>query len=115
MALEPGEAVICLGCGQPMAARAGLAVCSHRCRKRELRARHRRARRLICTGCRREFVPTRKDARYCTDGCRFKAYRARNEARAAAARASAIAKAVEARRAAEVAKRRYDFVCSLIG
>lgn len=82
MTLEPGEAVICLGCGQPMAARAGLAVCSHRCRKRELRARHRRDRRRVCLGCRRNFCPTRKDARFCSDACRFKAYRAKREAKA---------------------------------
>ena len=42
-------------------------------------------------GCRREFVPTRKDARWCSDSCRFRAYRARLAARAAeeAARAAA--------------------------
>ena len=92
MPLESGETVDCLGCGQPMAARAGLAVCSHRCRKRELRARHRRERRQLCAACRRDFVPTRKDARFCSDACRFKAYRGRLAARAEAEAARAAAR-----------------------
>jgi hypothetical protein len=50
-----------------------------------------------------------------TSFCRFKAYRRRLEAKAAADRAFAIAKAAEGRRAADVAKRRSDFIASLIG
>jgi len=56
-----------------------------------------------------------KGQRHCTRACRFKAYRRRLEAKAAADRAFAIAKAAEGRRAADVAKRRSDFIASLIG
>jgi hypothetical protein len=45
--------------------------------KREWRRRRRANRRQICQACRLEFVPARKDARYCTPACRFRAYRGR--------------------------------------
>jgi hypothetical protein len=46
--METSETVICLGCGQAMAPRAGLMICSTRCYQREFRARRRRERRLFC-------------------------------------------------------------------
>ena len=115
MALAPGETVVCLGCGESMAPRAGLAVCSHRCRKRELRARRRRERRQICAGCRHDFTPARSDARYCTDACRFKAYRRRLAARAAEAERAARRQAEAAERAREAHRRAVDLACRLIG
>ena len=102
----------CLGCGHEGPLRDG-SYCSSACRKRAWRRRRRTA--LICAGCRREFTPDRKGARHCTEACRFKAYRARLEVKAAAERASAIAKAAEAERARDIARRRADFIASLIG
>jgi hypothetical protein len=48
-----------------------------------VRARRPRERRQVCTGCRREFIPARRDARFCSDACRFRAYRRRLAAKAA--------------------------------
>jgi hypothetical protein len=106
--------IACSGCGQTAPLRDG-SYCSSGCRLRAWRRRRRAERRQTCAGCRREFNPRRRDARYCTDACRFKVYRERLEAKAAAERASEIAKAAEARRAADRAKRRADFIASLIG
>jgi hypothetical protein len=82
--LEPGEMLICVGCGEPMAPRG-------------------RVIRRQCLSCTREFFPTRIDAKFCADACRFRAYRARKAARAE-----------EARREAERRKRSADWVASLI-
>jgi hypothetical protein len=104
--------IACLGCDQEGPLRDG-SYCTSACRKREWRRRRRTP--LICAGCRRQFTPAMKGQRHCTRACRFKAYRRRLGAKAAADRAFAIAKAAEGRRAADVAKRRSDFIASLIG
>jgi hypothetical protein len=87
--------------------------CSSACRKRAWRRRRRTA--LICAGCRREFTPAMKGQRHCTDACRFKAYRARLAAKAAAAvRARDLAqRAAERARAARQAS--IDLAHALIG
>lgn len=89
--MEGNEAAVaCAGCGQAAALRFG-SFCSSGCYQRDWRRRRRASCCEICAGCRRDFVPTRKDARWCSDSCRFCAYRARLAARAAeeAARAAA--------------------------
>jgi hypothetical protein len=108
----PATPITCLGCGQEGPLRDG-SYCTSACRKREWRRRRRTP--LICAGCRRQFTPAMKGQRHCTRACRFKAYRRRVEAKAAAARASAIAKAAEAARARDIARKRSDFIASLIG
>jgi hypothetical protein len=90
MAWETGETDICLGCGRPMAPRAGLMVCSTRCYQRDFRARRRRERRKICLGCRREFCPARSDAVFCSLACKHRAHRARK-----AAKAETVRKAID--------------------
>jgi hypothetical protein len=117
MALEAGETVVCLGCAQAMARppRARFPTCSNGCAKRERRARHRRERRLICAGCRREFCPTRRDAKFCSDACRFRAYRARLAARAAAAERARDLAQREAERAREATRKAIDLAHALIG
>jgi hypothetical protein len=45
--------------------------------QREWRARRRANRRKVCLSCRLEFSPARKDTKFCSDSCRFKAYRGR--------------------------------------
>jgi hypothetical protein len=65
-------------------------VCSTRCYQRDLRARRRRQRRKICLGCRREFCPARKDAKFCSLGCKLRAQRVRK-----AAKAETIRKAID--------------------
>lgn len=103
-AWETDEAtVLCLGCGERMAPRRGLAVCSGRCAKREWRARRRRDRQAFCAVCYGAFSG-RSDAKYCSGACRQRGYRRRLEARAAA----------EAARAA-AARKSADFIASLIG
>jgi hypothetical protein len=49
---------------------------------REWRRRRRAARRQVCFGCRHDFTPARKDTKFCSDSCRFRAYRARLRAAA---------------------------------
>jgi hypothetical protein len=68
--------------------------------QREWRARRRAARRLVCAGCRLEFIPARKDARFCSGACRFRAYRRRLAAKAADD---------------DLARQRADLLASLIG
>lgn len=67
------------------------------CRQRERRARRRRERRQVCAGCGVSFVPSRADARFCGVACRQYAYRQRKAAESTAAR------------------KRADFIASLIG
>ena len=102
--MEQGQACICEAI--PRASRAAY--------QRERRARLRVQRHLICAGCRRDFTSTRVDARYCTDACRFKAYRRRLKARAEAERERALAKAAADQKAADFARKRADFIASLI-
>jgi hypothetical protein len=71
---------------------------------REWRARRRAARRVLCFGCRQEFSPARRDARFCSDACRFRAYRAR-----------LAAKEAEARRVADLIARARERAFALIG
>ena len=82
---------------------------------RERRRRRREARRFVCAGCRRDFCPTRKDARYCTGACRFKAYRRRLAARAAEAQRARDLAQREAERAREATRRAIDLAHALIG
>jgi hypothetical protein len=72
--------VSCLGCGQSMAERAGIPVCSDACRQRERRARRRRSRRAICADCGGVFVPSRSDAQYCSLTCKEHSHRRRKSA-----------------------------------
>jgi predicted nucleic acid-binding Zn ribbon protein len=72
--------VPCLGCGQPMPPRAGLAVCSDACRQREWRSRRRRGRRQLCVTCGNIFAPFRRDAIFCSVACSQKDYRRRKAA-----------------------------------
>ena len=72
--------------------------------QREWRARRRAARRMACFGCRQEFSPARKDTKFCSDSCRFKAYRGR-----------LAAKAAEARRVADLIAKARDRAFALIG
>ena len=58
------------------------------CAQRERRALRRRERRQFCAGCGATFVPARRDARYCGNACRQRAYRVKKAARLAARRAS---------------------------
>jgi hypothetical protein len=104
--------IACLGCDQEGPLRDG-SYCTSACRKREWRRRRRTP--LICAGCRQQFTPAIKGQLHCTRACRFKAYRRRVEAKAAAERASAIAKAAADERARTIARRRSDFIASLIG
>jgi hypothetical protein len=126
----PAAPIACLGCGQEGPRRDG-SDCSCACRKREWRRRRRTP--LICAGCRQQFTPAIKGQLHCNQACRFKAYRRRLAAKAEAERGREAARAEEARRAAEaarkaaeavaeatrraveVAKRRADFIASLIG
>ena len=78
--------------------------CTNACRKRELRARHRRARVHICVGCGKGFNNRRQDSRYCSAACKQDGYRRR-----------LIAKAAEAERAREAHQRAVDLAHSLIG
>ena len=103
--------IACRGCGKAGPVQFG-AFCSSACYQRE---RRRRLRSQVCTGCRRSFIPTRKDARFCSDACRFRAYRGRLAAKADAERVRDLAKAAADRKAAEVARKRADFIASLIG
>jgi hypothetical protein len=64
---------------------------------RDWRRKRRERRRGRCCICREGLAGLRKDARYCVNACRCKAYRQRKAAKEAAAR------------------RRADFVASLIG
>ena len=79
-------------------------------------------RRHWCQCCHREFSPIRRDAKWCSGPCRWKAYRRRTAARAVEAEREreAAARALErererARIAQEAARRREDFIASLIG
>ena len=87
MASEANETLKCSGCGQAIAPRRGLPVCSSRCRKREWRARRRRERRRVCLECGGAFSG-RVDAVYCSGICRQGAYRRRLAGRQAAKRAA---------------------------
>lgn len=69
--------VPCLGCGQPMAPRAGLMVCSDACRQREWRRRRRRGRRQLCCSCGGVFTPGRRDQAFCCVACAARDYRRR--------------------------------------
>jgi hypothetical protein len=71
--------VSCLGCGQPMAPRAGLLVCSDPCRQREWRRRRRRGRRQLCCSCGTVFTPGRRDQVFCTLACAQRDYRQRKK------------------------------------
>jgi hypothetical protein len=52
--------------------------CSQACYRRQLRARRRAERaKVACKVCRVKFVPTRSDARYCSNACRQAAHRKR--------------------------------------
>jgi hypothetical protein len=90
------EARACAGCGKMAALRDG-SFCCRACRQREWRARRRRERRLVCASRGADFCPTRSDARFCSNACRFYAYRRRKKIKAAEA------------------KQRADFIASLIG
>src|SRR5271154_2824224 len=72
--------------------------------QQEWRRRRREARRQVCFGCRQEFAPARKAARFCPPACRFKAYRAR-----------LAAKEAEARRVADLIAKARDRAFALIG
>jgi hypothetical protein len=72
--------------------------------QREWRRRRRAARRMVCAGCRQEFSPARRDARFCSDACRFRAYRAR-----------LAAKEAEAPRVADLIAKARDRAFALIG
>jgi hypothetical protein len=111
--------ITCLGCGQEGPRRDG-SYCSSACRKREWRRRRRTP--LICPGCRRQFTPAIKGQLHCNQACRFKAYRRRLAAKAEGERMLEAARQREAERArkaaedaAEVKRRRMDFIASLIG
>jgi hypothetical protein len=69
----------CAVCGQRMmtAPFPPRSVCSSRCYQRQLRARKRASARATCSTCGLGFVPKRKDARFCSDACRQRAYRGR--------------------------------------
>jgi hypothetical protein len=130
------EAVACLGCSGLMPARRGMPVCSSACYQRIWRRRRRALRIEFCVVCERPFTPTRGDAKFCSGACRFKAYRARKKAseralaraREAPWQASASPGLVDTRSKPEVApgavvgparpdpaRRRADFIASLIG
>jgi len=82
------------GCGPT--GRRLIYYCSTACYRRRLRARRReeRTREVICDGCGGVFQSTRRDARYCSGGCRQDAYRRRLEAKVARAPLTARARAV---------------------
>jgi hypothetical protein len=82
--------------------------------QRQRRARLRVQRRQVCRECNHDFTPSRSDAKFCSDGCRFRAHRQRLKARAEAERERALAKAAALQKAADLARRRSDFVASLI-
>jgi hypothetical protein len=65
-------------------------------------------RRGTCPVCFGEFAGKRRDARFCWNGCRQRAWRRRKALRAALAAAEAARKAADR-------KRRADFVAALIG
>jgi hypothetical protein len=71
----------CNGCGEPILNPSegvfAWQVCSKRCYQRALRKRHRREKWRNCKTCKRHFVPSRNDARFCSNACRQWAYRAR--------------------------------------
>jgi|SRR6516165_395213 hypothetical protein len=80
----------CRGCGEPMLTPLSgvfaYQVCSRRCYQRAYRKRRResggstvpwKGHSPTCAGCKRPFVPSRKDARYCSNACRQRAYRGR--------------------------------------
>ena len=98
----------CKGCGQAADLRVG-SFCSGACYQRDRRRRRRPH--LICASCRRDFVAARKDARWCSDACRFRAYRGRLAIKAE----EAERERERARLAQEIARRRADFIASLIG
>ena len=69
----------CAVCGQRMIAlpHRGSSVRSSRCYQRQNRARRRSLAKATCTTCGLGFVPKRKDACFCSDACRQRAYRGR--------------------------------------
>ena len=114
MSLETTEKVVCIGCGQAVALRDG-SFCMNACRKRELRARHRRARLHLCVGCGKAFNNRRRDTRFCSAACKQAAYRLRLEAAEEEARRAAEAARKAAEAAAEVTRRAIDLAHALIG
>lgn len=72
---------VCEGCGQRMKHHPYLpkSTCSNRCEQRARRKRRRALNTLqaICTICKATFWPERADAKFCSSGCRQKAYRRR--------------------------------------
>ena len=69
----------------------------------------------FCARCRWSFNNRRQDSKFCSIACKQASYRGRLEAKAAAARAAAIAKVAEAERAREATRRAIDLACRLIG
>jgi hypothetical protein len=57
-------------------------ACCEQCRQRMIRARRRVPLTCQCDGCGSDFTPTRKDARFCSNACRQRAYRWRRNRRA---------------------------------
>jgi DNA-directed RNA polymerase subunit RPC12/RpoP len=55
-----------------------LTVCSNRCAQRERRRRNRSRSMIVCTGCGKAFLPKRRDAKFCSNACRQRAYRLRS-------------------------------------
>jgi hypothetical protein len=83
----------CEGCGalisNPSKGVFAYQVCSRRCYLRAYRKRRRKhggstiawkAQTPRCRNCQRAFEPARKDARYCSNACRQRAYRQRGDA-----------------------------------
>jgi hypothetical protein len=84
----------CGGCGEPILTAINArcfrlwSVCSNRCCQRVYRKRRREGRGSVidwkghppprCESCRREFKPTRRDARFCCNACRQRHYRVRH-------------------------------------
>jgi len=81
----------CQGCDAPILTPTdgvfAYGVCSKRCYQRAYRKRRRKgggstvswkgSGQPICQTCKHSFVPSRKDACYCSDACRQRAYRGR--------------------------------------
>jgi hypothetical protein len=70
------DMAICADCGDRSTLNGSLGLCQ-RCYARELRRRKRRKTRA-CSSCGTEFVTTRRDARFCSDACRQRAFRQRH-------------------------------------
>jgi len=72
---QTGSLRPCIGCGRPLdtAAERFGPYCTDRCR--QVGRRNSQPRQKRCQQCNREFVPPRRDAKFCSTACKQKAYR----------------------------------------